>query len=113
MGLVDELPTLEQMWPWIEQIGFGVIAGFVTGYALKKAGKLLAIVLGVIFVVVQLLAWAGFVTVNWGAVQDNVEPLLHNESLQSGWAQLVELLTHNIPFAASFIPGLVYGLKKG
>lgn len=108
-----ELPSLEQMLPWIEQIGFGVVAGFVSGYALKKVGKVLAIVLGIVFVVVQLLAWAGFVTVNWGVVQENVDPLLQSEALNTGWQNLVQLLTHNIPFAASFIPGFLFGLKKG
>ena len=35
-----EFPDLSTLVPWIEQIGFGVVAGFVAGFALKKLGKL-------------------------------------------------------------------------
>lgn len=53
--LPDSLPTL----------GFGGIAGFIVGYRAKKITKLTAILLGVLFIAVQLLAYFGFVTVNW------------------------------------------------
>lgn len=108
-----ELPEFSTIWPWVEQIAFGGVAGFVAGYAVKKVGKFVALALGLIFIVVQLLAWSGFLSVNWGVVQDTVDPLLQSESLERGWRGLVQMLTHNIPFAAAFIPGLLLGLKRG
>jgi len=108
-----EIPELTAALPWVQQIGFGAVAGFVAGYALKKVGKVVAILLGVLFVCLQLLAWWGFINVNWGVLQDQVDPLLSGESLQSGWRGLITLLTYNIPFAAAFVPAFIWGMKRG
>ncbi len=108
-----QFPELQSVLPWIEQIAFGAVAGFVAGYALKKVGKLVAIALGLLFIVVQLLAWTGFLSVNWVVVQEQVDPLLRADSLEQAWRGLLTLLTHNIPFAAAFVPAFVIGLKRG
>jgi uncharacterized membrane protein (Fun14 family) len=100
-------------WPVISQIGVGGIAGFAVGYALKKVGKLLAVAVGLLFVVVQLLAYQGFLTVNWGEVEARVDPLLRTDSLGSAWESLVAILTHNLVFAGAFVPGLLVGLRRG
>lgn len=99
--------------PFVEQIGFGALAGFVAGYALKKVGKLLALAVGLLFVLVQLLAYFGYVTVEWGRVQTDVEPLLGADSLGAAWRALLAALTYNVPFAAAFVPAFVVGVKRG
>jgi len=108
-----DMPELSSLLPWIEQIGFGLVAGFVAGYALKKLGKLVALVVGVLFVALQLLAWSGYVTIQWGRLQQDVEPLLEASSLNEGWRTLLTVMTHNLPFAAAFVPGFVIGLRRG
>lgn len=99
--------------PYAEQLGFGLVAGFAVGYALKKVGKLLAVVVGLLFVVVQLLASQGFLTVHWGEVQARVDPLFEADSLESAWQRLLRVLTHNVTFAGAFVPGLIVGLRRG
>lgn len=108
-----ELPDLSAALPWVQQISFGAVAGFVAGYALKKIGKLVAVIIGVIFIIIQLLAWTGFLSVNWGVVQEAVEPLLETESLDSAWNGLLRILTYNIPFAAAFVPAFILGVRRG
>lgn len=108
-----DVPDLASLLPWIEQIGFGLVAGFVAGFALKKLGKLVALALGILFVSLQLLAWSGYVTIEWGRLQQDVEPLLASSSLGEGWRALLTVMTHNLPFAASFVPGFVIGLRRG
>lgn len=108
-----ELPELSAVWPWVEQIGFGAVAGFVAGYTVKKIGKVVALVLGLLFIAVQLLAWSGFINVNWDVVQRQVDPLLTGESLQGTWRGLLALLTYNVPFAAAFVPAFIIGLRRG
>lgn len=108
-----DAPNLETFAPYLQQLSFGVIAGFAVGYALKKVGKVVAIIVGLLFVALQILAYYGFVTVNWVEVQNRVDPLLGTESLNQLWQRLVNVLTYNITFAAAFIPGLIFGLKKG
>ncbi|HET9027524.1 MAG TPA: FUN14 domain-containing protein [Trueperaceae bacterium] len=104
---------LATVFPWLQQIAFGAVAGFVAGYALKKVGKFVALALGVLFVVIQLLAWSGFVSVNWDVLQAGVDPLLETSSLERAWRGLLRILTFNIPFAAAFVPAMVIGLKRG
>lgn len=104
---------LQSVFPYLQQLSFGALAGFAAGYALKKVGKLVAVGVGLLFVALQLLAYYGVIEVNWGVVQGHVDPLLEPENLNSAWRGLVDLLTFNITFAAAFIPGLVIGLRRG
>lgn len=108
-----EAPDLQTVAPYLQQISFGALAGFASGYALKKVGKVVAIIIGLLFVALQLLAYYGIVEINWGVVQGHVDPLLEPESLNSMWQNLVQLLTFNITFAAAFVPGLLFGLRRG
>jgi len=106
-------PDLTAWLPFLEQIGFGVVAGFVAGFALKKVGKLMALVLGLFFIGLQLLAWGGWVTIEWGRVQSEVEPMLEGGSLNQAWRRLLAVMTYNLPFAAAFVPGFLLGLQRG
>ena len=108
-----DVPSLETLAPWLQQLSFGALAGFVAGYALKKVGKLVALALGLLFVALQILAYYDFVRVDWGELQTRVEPLFAPESLEAFWQGLVALLTYNLPFAAAFVPGLILGLRRG
>lgn len=110
---VVDVPDISSMLPFAEQIGFGAVAGFVAGYALKKVGKLMAVVVGLFFVGVQFLAWAGYLTIEWGRVRADVEPWFAPGSLQEAWQDLVSVLTYNVPFAAAFVPGFVLGVRRG
>jgi uncharacterized membrane protein (Fun14 family) len=108
-----QLPSVETLAPVLGQLTFGALAGFAAGYALKKVGKLAVIALGVFFILLQLLAYFGVVEVNWLQVQRYVDPLLRPDALEGLWRNLVAFLTLNLPFAASFVPGLVVGLQRG
>lgn len=108
-----EFPDFQTVAPFLEHAGVGVVAGFVAGYAFKKLGKLVALALGVLFIVVQLLAFQGFVTINWGEVQARVDPLLRAESLNQAWSGLLSVLTYNLTFAGAFVPAFIVGVKRG
>lgn len=108
-----EFPDLVTLAPYLEQISFGLIGGFAVGYAFKKLGKLVAFALGLLFIALQILAFYGLVTINWGEIQSRVDPLLEAESLQQMWRSLLAMLTFNIPFAAAFVPGFIFGLRRG
>jgi len=104
---------VEALQPYVGQITFGGLAGFVAGYALKKVGKVTALVLGLFFIGLQLMAYYGLVEINWTRIQASVEPLLGEEQLRTLWQRLLDVLTYNAPFAGGFTAGLVLGLKKG
>lgn len=108
-----QTPDLQTVFPFVEQLGFGAVAGFAAGYALKKVGKIVAIAVGLLFVVVQVLAYYGFITINWHAVQGSVDPMLTPNALGGAWRTVLAVLTYNIAFAAAFVPAFVVGLKRG
>ncbi|WP_198665521.1 FUN14 domain-containing protein [Thermus sediminis] len=105
--------ALPDLTPYLGQVTFGGLAGYAVGYALKKVGRVLAILLGLLFVALQLLAQAGYVQVDWTRIQQDVEPFLQQPGLQSLWERLLSTLTHNLPFGASFVGGLILGLRAG
>ncbi|WP_018466733.1 FUN14 domain-containing protein [Calidithermus timidus] len=104
---------MDWIQPYIGQISFGGIAGFATGYALNKVGKFVAVAFGIIFVVVQVLASMGYISVDWTRIQRDVEPLFQQEQLRGAWERLVAVLTTNLPFGGAFVAGLILGLRRG
>jgi uncharacterized membrane protein (Fun14 family) len=93
------------------QVGFGFLTGFVAGYAGKKMIKVAAVVLGLLFFVLQILAAKGFITIHWASIQQTSEAL-YTEVQQSRhvWWQL---LTAQLPFVSTFGLGFLLGLRKG
>jgi uncharacterized membrane protein (Fun14 family) len=99
--------------PYLGQISFGALAGFATGYALKKIGRTAIVIFGLLFITIQLLAYLGVVRVDWLRIQQYADPLLSKNSLQGFFNGLVGILTNNVPFAGAFIPGFLLGLRAG
>jgi uncharacterized membrane protein (Fun14 family) len=104
---------LDAIAPYIGQISFGGLAGFATGYAMKKIGKIALFVFGSIFILLQVLAYMGIIEINWLRVQQFAEPALQRPALENTLNGIVGVLTNNLPFAGSFIPGFLLGLKFG
>ncbi|MCX7739739.1 MAG: FUN14 domain-containing protein [Meiothermus sp.] len=104
---------MEVIQPYIGQLTFGGLAGFAVGYAIKTVGRWVAIGLGLVFVVVQVLASMGYINVDWTRIQRDVEPLLQQEHLRGAWDALLRVLTTNLPFGGAFVAGLLLGLRRG
>ncbi|MGC8876449.1 FUN14 domain-containing protein [Thermus sp.] len=99
-----EFPDLT---PYLGQMTFGGLAGYAVGYVFKKVGRLLALLLGLSFMALQLLAQGGYVQVDWNRIQKDVEPIFRL------WERLLSTLTYNLPFGASFVGGFFLGLRAG
>jgi uncharacterized membrane protein (Fun14 family) len=57
-------------------LSYGFVAGYASGYALKKIGRVAAIVLGTAFLGMQTLAASGYVTVDHDKIQHRLEDLM-------------------------------------
>jgi uncharacterized membrane protein (Fun14 family) len=67
----DALETaLEKLKPILSKLSFGMFAGYTSGYATKKIGKVAAVLVGVGFIFLQSLASAGYIEIDWLKVQD-------------------------------------------
>ena len=94
-------------------LGFGGAAGLAVGYTAKKMTKLVALALGVAFILVQALSYSGLITVNWGAVQDTAQGVWSDGQggtmADRAWA----ILTANLPFGGAFVAGFALGFRLG
>lgn len=103
--LFDNLP--------LAQLGFGGMAGLVVGYTAKKIAKMTAILLGVLFLLVQVLAYNGLITVNWGAVEKTASGVWTDPNgvtfADRAWA----MISANLPFGGAFATGFLLGFKLG
>ncbi|MBZ9713127.1 MULTISPECIES: FUN14 domain-containing protein [Deinococcus] len=96
--------------PLLPDLSVGALLGFATGVALRHIGRVALIVLGTLFVVLQLLAYLDLISVNWLRLQALTEPWLRQGQEQGG-AWLMRVLTANLPFAGAFTAGLLLGLR--
>jgi uncharacterized membrane protein (Fun14 family) len=98
--------------PLVQQLGFGGITGALVGFAFKKVTKIVAVLLGVVFILLQYLAYKHFVAINWGEIGSAAAPHLADggKSVAGGvW----KVLTHSLPFGGAFTAGFLLGFKKG
>jgi uncharacterized membrane protein (Fun14 family) len=94
-------------------LGFGGAAGFAVGYTAKKVTKLAALALGVALVLVQVLIYKGFITVNWSAVQSTADTMWKDPHGVTLVERLWQILVANFPFGSGFVTGFVFGMKMG
>lgn len=103
-------PILDVLQPLLPDLGVGALLGFATGVALRHIGRVVLIVLGVLFLTLQLLAYFELVSVNWLKVQALTEPWLRQGGEQ-GAQWFSRVLSANLPFAGAFSAGLLVGLR--
>jgi uncharacterized membrane protein (Fun14 family) len=105
--------VFDMLAPYLGQISFGGLSGFATGFAVKKIGRIALVMFGLIFILVQVLAYMGLIEVNWLRIQQFAEPALKRPALEGFFNGLLGILTNNLPFAGSFVPGFLLGLRFG
>ncbi|OQA17525.1 MAG: FUN14 family protein [bacterium ADurb.Bin363] len=93
------------------QIGFGFISGIIVGYTFKKLTRLLAIVLGLLFITIQILAYYKFIMVNWDAIEKAAYKAIAVTTASSPlwW----KILITNFPYIGTFTLGFIIGFRKG
>lgn len=96
--------------PLAGEIGIGGIGGFLAGWALKKAAKIVAVIIGLSFLGLQYLAYENIIQINYGALQDWANNLVGQAA---GTQSLVTDFFVHLPFGASFIGGFYLGFQKG
>jgi uncharacterized membrane protein (Fun14 family) len=111
--------------PFATSIGFGGVAGFLIGYAIKKVMKVMLIIVGLIFVGFIYLEYHKVLSIDWNKIQLSVENGLSGivnmtngnipAEFPSGGDQLVSaaLTNYGIPITGSLAAGFVIGFIKG
>ena len=68
--------TTNSLTPLLTSVGFGGIAGFLIGLAIRYIIKILAIVAGIFFAALAYLQSQGILNINLGKLQTLSQPLL-------------------------------------
>ena len=96
--------------PLAGEIGIGGIGGFLAGWALKKAAKMVALIIGLAFLGLQYMAYKGIIAIDYSALQAWANELAGQAA---GAQNLITDFIAHAPFGAAFIGGLYLGLQKG
>ncbi|WFD43430.1 hypothetical protein MPSI1_002092 [Malassezia psittaci] len=107
------------------ELSFGTVCGLCAGIFIKKGLKLVAIMLGGTYVLLQYLASRSFIKVNWSSIESVYNSSVNGlagpvETTGKGsyplvriWRRAVNFLTADFQQRATFIGGLVLGLRLG
>jgi uncharacterized membrane protein (Fun14 family) len=82
----------------LTSLGFGGAAGLVVGYTAKKVTKVVAVTLGLVFILLQVLVYKELISVNWSAVQHTAEQVWTDPHGVTLADRLWAILTANLPF---------------
>jgi uncharacterized membrane protein (Fun14 family) len=98
-------------------VGFGGITGFLIGFAIKKAMKIILVVVGLIFVAFVSLEYQKIITVNWNKIQTTATAVLGNVTSDRvpGSTDHISTILGNfgIPLTGSLTAGFVLGFMRG
>lgn len=116
-------PTPEEAGAFAGTLSFGSVAGFCTGYAVKKAGRAGAFVGGLGFMALTAAERSGYIAVRWDRIERDCMATLdldangrvdHSDVQQAGHDFVRYMVGKNSGVtAATFTAGLLFGLRKG
>ncbi len=89
--------------------GAGFFAGFATGYAVKKALKILLFLLGSYLAVTLYLYHLGVLEIHWDRMRSLVEEIFGKVEQMVGFYQSIAAAVPMGGFLAGFLLGLKYG----
>ncbi|KAB5596471.1 hypothetical protein CTheo_108 [Ceratobasidium theobromae] len=105
------------------ELTFGSLTGICAGIFIKKGAKTVAFSLGGIFVLLQYFNSTDLTKTNWSVASARFERLFyspekageprHPPTIAALWNSLIDFLTADFPPRASFLSGLVLGLRVG
>jgi FUN14 domain-containing protein 1 len=96
----------------------GSVMGYCSGYASKQFGKAVAFYVGCGFVIIQGLAYKGYIDVKWNSIKHDAIVLadadgdgkLTVKDMKMWWTKARRVLEYNLPSGGGFGLGFVMGL---
>jgi len=100
----------ELLPPIIYQLGLGALGGFIVGFAVKKAIKILISLAMIFFLILIYLGFSGIITINFDKLMEAVKKAFGLGQEASGW--LIPIIS-TLPLTGSFLVGFILGFKVG
>lgn len=103
------------------QLSYGFVCGYCSGYALKKVGKIAAVMTGLGFMTLQTLNYSGYIKVDHEKLKKDVEGLMDlnedgqvdEKDLAVASDKIVEIMSFGLPSGCGFAAGFFGGLRSG
>eukprot|EP00053_Salpingoeca_punica_P020483 m.211702 g.211702 ORF g.211702 m.211702 type:complete len:193 (+) comp18746_c0_seq1:285-863(+) len=103
------------------QVSWGFVSGFCSGFAIKKISKVFAFGVGIFFIGIQSLSYAGYLHVDYNKVNSqftnildlNKDGKVDKEDAKVAYSKALEVLQYNMPAGTGFVTGIVLGLRTG
>ncbi len=110
-GTGDQPPEAARViLPYLTEGGIAMLIGIALGIATRAVFKISMVFVAAAFVIVQVLAYKGILTMDWGRLADGLRNFVLNvSSSESGLSAVVK---HKLPSAASLTLGWYLGLKR-
>ena len=100
--------TTNSFTPLLTSVGFGGIAGFLIGLAMRYIIKILAIVAGIFFAALAYLQSQGILNINWEKLQTLSQPLLSSLSNNLNSTGTGTGTGHGATTTAAVIPSILH-----
>ena len=98
----------------------GGIAGFLIGYAIKKAIKIIMTIAGLFLAALAYLNYQGLISVDWSRIASTSNTAIAGFSNSTGYASSIvdsqvvpTLMNFGVPLTGSFAAGFILGCMKG
>lgn len=108
--------NVESATPILTSVGFGMISGFLIGFAIKKVMKILAVVVGIFLAAMIYLETQKIISINWTKLQSTSEVAV--TGLTNAVDQIQNVASSSttdlaLPLTGSLTMGLAIGFMKG
>lgn len=100
---------MDALLPIVGTLGIGGFLGWAAATFLKTAGRVVGCVIGLVFILMQVLAYYGIAEWHWAGIVHAVGPAA--DVARHGGSVLWKLLTYNLPFTGGFAAGFWWGMK--
>jgi len=107
--------SLESVAPTLFTIGSGGLIGFLTGFAIKRAFKILAVIVGIFFAALMYFQSQNLISVNWDKIQSMSQGMVSTLAHTLTDTGQISTIAGNlgIPLTVGLAAGFVIGVMKG
>ena len=107
--------SLEAVAPTLFTIGSGGLIGFLTGFALKRIFKILAVIVGIFFAALMYFQSQNLISVNWDKIQSMPQGLMSTLAHSLTDTGQISTIAGNlgIPLTGGLAAGFALGVIKG
>lgn len=95
----------------LSTLGVGGLLGWFTGTAVKTVSRLVGCLLGVVFILMQVLAYYGLAEWHWDVIGRFIMGPAATAA-DAATTKLWTILTYNLPFTGGFATGFYLGLRR-